>query len=307
MLKWIVAALVALPLLGGVAVAGAAPARDTLGETDRARPQETDRAPTDLRLHDREHVAGLVIGEQGQSFELRTRGGAVTVHWTPDTDCALDGEPVECDAIDPGDGLVAVGEFAGDSGQFHADVIRARTIDRPVLDRIAGVVLRDGDGALGVRTRDGEVTVRYGDDTTCRTRDGEIDCAAIEVDDRIVAAGQREGSELTARLIVLLPDYVHPPVDRIHGLVSAAHERLLQVETRNGAWNVKFDDETRCVLRDGTAIECSRIEAGARIGAAGEVLGEHTLDANGIVVLPRPSVDATMDAARPARDTANLS
>ena len=303
MLKWIVAALVALPLLGGVAVAGAAPARDAVGETDRVRPQETDRAPTDLRLHDREHVAGMVVGEQ--SFELRTRGGAVTVHWTPDTECALDGEPVECDAIDPGDGLVAVGEFAGNSGQFHADRIRARTIDRPVVDRIAGVVLRDGDGALGVRTRDGEVTVLYGADTTCRTRDGVIDCATIEVDDRIVAAGQREGNEVTARLIVLLPDRGRAQLDRVHGRVTAAHEHLLQVETRDGQWNVKFDDETRCVLRDGTAIDCSRIEAGARIGAAGEVLGDHTLDAAGIVVLPRPAVDAAGGALRPTRDAAS--
>jgi hypothetical protein len=197
MLKWIVAALVALPLLGGVAVAGAEPAREALTGTDRARPQQSDRAPTDLRLHDREHVAGLVVGEQGQSFELRTRGGEVTVHWTPETNCALDGERVECDVIEPGHGLLAIGESAGSSGQFHADFIRARTIDHPVVDRIAGVVVRDGDSALGVRTRDGEVTVLYGADTTCRTRDGDIDCATIEVDDRIVAAGQREGSELT--------------------------------------------------------------------------------------------------------------
>jgi hypothetical protein len=304
MLKWIAAALVALPLLGGVAVAGAAPARDALSGSDRARPQETDRAPTDLRVHDREHVAGLVVGEQGQSFALRTRGGEVTVHWTGDTDCGLDGEPVACDAIEPGNGLAAVGTFAGSSSQFHAGFIRARTIDRPVIDRIAGVVVRDGDGVLGVRTRDGEVTVLYGDGTTCRTRDGEIRCEAIEVDDRIAAGGQLEGAELTARVIIKLPDQVHREHDRIHGVVTAAHERLLQVETRDGMWNVKFDDDTRCVQSDGAAIDCASIDARARIGAAGETLGEHTLDAKMIVVLPVPA-DASTDATRPARDSAS--
>jgi hypothetical protein len=306
MLKWIVAALVALPLLGGVAVAGAAPARDALDDSDRARPQQTDRPETDRLDHDGEHdrqrVAGLVVGEQGQSFELRTRGGEVTVHWTPDTDCALDGEPVDCGAIEPGNALVAIGEFAGGSNEFHAQIIRARTIDRPALDRIAGIVVRDGDGALGVRTRDGEVTVLYDDGTTCRNAEGEIRCAAIAVDDRIGAVGQRSGNELAARVIVVLPHRVDRVHDRVRGVVSAAHERLLQVETRDGSWNVKFDDGTRCALHDGTAVDCGAIEARARIGAAGAVLGDHTLEAKVIVVLPVPTVDAASDLARPVRD-----
>ena len=293
MLKWIVAALVVLPLLGGVAVASAAPVRDAIAESDRARPRETDRPERDhVRdgATDHARVAGLVVGEQGQTFELRTHGGPVIVHWTADTDCALEGSPVDCDAIEPGHGLVAAGAFAGDSNQFHAKIIRARTADRPSLERIAGEVVHDGDGELGVRTRDGEIVVLYGDGTTCRDREGEIRCEAIEVGDRIVAAGELEGSTLSARLIVLLPDDVDREHARVHGVVTAAHERLLQVETRDGTWSVKFDSETRCSLRDGTVIDCGSIEARARIFAAGVVSDDHTLQAKRIVVLPTADV-----------------
>lgn len=220
MLKWIMAALIALPLLGGAAVASAAPLRDAVSDADRTRPQqidrpqrdrpardglETDRVERDQPEHDRTRVGGLVVSEHGQSFELRTRSGAVTVHWTDSTECSLNGAAAGCDEIDPGDALGAIGSYAGESNQFHATIIRARTVDHPSIDRIAGIVVRDGDGALGVRTRDGEVTVLYGDGTTCRTREGEIRCEAIEVGDHIVAAGQLSGGELTARLIVQLP------------------------------------------------------------------------------------------------------
>ncbi len=153
--------------------------------------------------------------------------------------------------------------------------------------------MRDGDGELGVRTGDGEIVVLYGDGTTCRDREGEIRCEAIEVGDRIMAAGELEGSTLSARLIVLLPDDVDREHARVHGVVTAAHERLLQVETRNGTWNVKFDSETRCSLRDGTVIDCGSIEARARIFAAGGVKGDHALEAKRIVVLPTP--DAATD------------
>jgi RNase P/RNase MRP subunit p29 len=309
--------MIVVPLLGGVAVAGAAPTRDAAVETQRVRPQEetdrpsdrppadriptdrplTDRRPDDRPDHDRARVAGLVVAEQGQTFELRTDRGAVIVHWTDATECSIDRSAVGCDAIDPGHALGALGAYAGDSNQFHAQVIRARMIGRPSYDRIAGVVVRDGDAALVVRTRDGEVTVLYDADTTCKTRDGEIRCADIELADAIVAAGQLSGSDLTARVIVLQPERPdRPPHDRLHGLVTAAHERLLQVETRDGSWNVHFDADTTCQLRDGSALDCGSIEARARILAGGVVTGDHNLEATVIVVLPQRA--AATDEAR---------
>jgi hypothetical protein len=239
------------------------------------------------RSHDeaRDRVVGLVQAEHGQTFEVKTRGGEIVdVHWTPSTRCFLGGEASDCDAINPGDVLGAAGSYAGGSGQFQAEVIKARRIDRMHFDRIAGIVERDGGSELLVNTREGEVLVLWGDDTTCRTREAvAFDCDRIEVSDRIAAAGELEGREMKARLIVLLPERAATDITRVRGVVDAAQGRVIVVETRDGVVNVHWDAETVCSNGD-ARITCDSIEEGLPILAAGEELGGHNLDAKSIVV-----------------------
>lgn len=256
------------------------------------------------RAHDdtRERVAGVVQSAQGQTFEVKTRSGdIVIVHWTPDTSCSLNGEPSPCDAIGAGNLLGAAGSYAGGSNQFQAEVIKARV--RPHVDRIAGIVERDGGHELLVNTRDGsQVLVLWGDDTTCRTREAvAFECDRIEVSDRIVAAGQLEGDSLKARLIVRLPDQVRPEITRVAGVVTSAQGHVIVIETRDGGTvNVHWDAETVCSNGD-HEIACDTIEAGLHLGAAGVELGGHNLDARriGVRVPSVRPVDARPHDARP--------
>ena len=277
------AALVGLPLAAVTA-------------TVHAGPESEDRP-----LHQRERVAGIVESEQGNILTVRTRGGeSVDVHWSSDTVCYIDGEEASCDRIEPGNGLAAGGAFAGDSGQFHAEVIRARTHVRPQQERVAGVVVRDGEHVLGVRTRDGQtVLVQWTDETRCGTREQQIDCERIGLSDRVAAFGAFDGDQLLARAIVLLPG--HPAdLTRVRGIVTSNDGGVLVVENPERTVNVHYDAETKCLTRDG-AIACDSIEAGSRVLAAGEELGEHNLAAKRIVVgRGRPDgVDSGFDRPRP--------
>lgn len=285
--KFVLAALAALPLMAVASVASA----------------QTPDTETDHRLTDREYVAGVVQDEQGQTLILRTRDGQVDVHWTANTVCHIDGEAADCERIEPGFGVLAVGERAGGSNQFQADIIRARSQtdrpDRPHVEKLLGLVHSDEGQTLGVETRGGDfVLVQWGDDTTCRTREGEIRCEDISVDDRIAAAGALSDGELKARQIVKLPAL---DVDRPHvgGLVTANHGFVIAIETRDGgSANVHYDSDTKCTLGREHAIDCDAIEAGARIVAFGSELGGPNFDADRIVVLP--GRDGPERDARPA-------
>ena len=277
------AALVGLPLAAVTATAYAGP--------------ETEDRP----LHQRERVAGIVESEQGHVLTVRTRGGeSVDVHWSADTVCYIDGEEAACDEIEPGNGLAAGGTFAGDSSQFQAEVIRARTSVRPQLERIVGVVVRDGEQILGVQTRDGQtIAVQWTDETRCGTREQQIDCERIGLSDRVAALGAFEGDQLLARAIVVLPDHT-ADLTRVRGIVTANNGSVLVVEDAEGTTNVHFNADTKCVTRDGE-IACDSIEVGSRVLAAGEDLGDHNLVAKRIVVgRARPDgVDAGFDRPRP--------
>ena len=277
------AALVALPLAAVTTTAHAGP--------------ETEDRP----LHQRQRVAGIVESEQGHVLTVRTRGGeSVDVHWSADTVCYVDGEEAACDEIEPGDGLAAGGTFAGDSSQFQAEVIRARTSVRPQLERVAGVVVRDGEHGLGIQTRDGQtVAVQWTDATRCGPREQQIECERIGLFDRVAAFGAFDGDQLLARAIVVLTDHT-ADLTRVRGIVTANQGSVLVVENPEGTTNVHFDAETKCVTRDGE-IACDSIEVGSHVLAAGEDLGDHNLAATRIVGgRARPDgVDAGFDRPRP--------
>lgn len=296
--KLVLAALAALPVMAIASVASA-----QIPET------QSPDAATDHRLTDRDHVVGIVQEEQGQTLILRTRDGQVDVHWNANTVCKIDGEAADCERIEPGFGVLAVGEWAGESNQFQADSIRARSrtdrpdSDRPHVERLRGVVHSDEGQTLGVETRGGDyVLVLWSEETTCRTRDGEIRCEEIAVDDQIAAAGELSDGELTARQIVKLSAV---DADRPHvgGLVTANHGSVIAIETRDGgSLNVHYDTETECKLGREQAIDCDAIEPGARIVAFGSELGGLNFDADRIFVLQRhdaPERDALQrDAAQ---------
>lgn len=281
MKKLLMAALLSLPLVAVATVAGAQapPESDSVGE----------------------RVGGIVTGESGSVLELRTRHGEVDVHWTPDTDCAIGGEPATCETIGVGHGVLAIGSFAGQSGQFHADTIRAREL--PALDKVAGVVQSADGDTLTVETRDGAtVSVVWGEDTRCRNREGRIDCERIVPRMRIVAAGELDGETLRAKRIGVA---VARDLVRVRGTVEANHGSVVAVDTAGGIVNVHWDDETVCQTRSGQ-IDCASIDAGNRVIAAGTELGDHNLQAKRIFVhvpVPRPpSTDVTLRDVRPDRN-----
>ena len=231
----------------------------------------------------RERVVGLVTGEHGQTLVLRTRQGEVDVHWSPDTECLIGGAAADCDAIEPGMLVGAAGSYSGGSGQFQADVIKAR-VRAHDLAKIAGVVQSESGQTLVVETRDGTiVNVEWTDETTCRTRENRIDCDRLEPGNRIVAAGRLDGSTLQARVIGVHVPAEQPELARVRGVVTANHGQVLAVDTRDGTANVHFDAETVCQTRD-ARIDCSSIEEGSRVLAVGEELGDHNLQAKRIFV-----------------------
>ena len=157
----------------------------------------SDQAP-EQEVHG---LIGVVVDEHGQTLVVRTRRGPVDVHWTDTTECVLSGDPADCDRVAVGMMLAARGEYAGGSGQFHAEAIRART---PVwdLDRVSGVIRAEDGMTLSVESRDGTIhQVAWTPATTCRTRQARFDCERLEVGDWIVAIGTEQADSLTARLI----------------------------------------------------------------------------------------------------------
>ncbi len=141
-------------------------------------------------------AAGRVVSLAAPDFVLRTLRGDVTVHTTGATTWRnLSG----FDALQPG-------MFVGVAGvQEGNGTINARIVERRPLARIAGVVQGVGDHTLTVHTLSGAtVTVAWGEQTRCVIRGtgdaaGEDSaCSRIQVHDRIVAEGLREGNTLHA-------------------------------------------------------------------------------------------------------------
>ncbi len=179
-------------------------------------------------------------------------------------------------------------------------MIRARTSVRPQLERVVGVVVRDGEQVLGVQTRDGQtVAVQWTDETRCGTREQQIECERIGLSDRVAALGALEGDQLLARAIVLLPDHT-TDLTRVRGIVTANHGSVLVVENPEGTTNVHFDADTKCLTRAGE-IACDSIAVGSHVLVAGEDLGDHNLAAKRIVVGRARSdgVDSGFDRPRP--------
>jgi len=230
----------------------------------------------------RERVVGLVTGEHGQTLELRTRNGEVDVHWSPSTECAIGGATADCDAIEVGMLVGAVGSYSGGSGQFQADVIKARVRSHD-LAKVRGTIVSESGQTLVVETADGVVRVEWSDETTCRTREGQFDCDRLEPRNRILAVGRMSEGTMQARAIGLHVPDERPDLVRVRGEVTANHGQVMAVETRDGRVNVHFDADTVCQTRDGR-IECSAVEVGSRVLAVGKDLGGHNMQAKRIFV-----------------------
>jgi RNase P/RNase MRP subunit p29 len=245
----------------------------------------------------RERVVGIVTGEHGQTLVLRTRHGEVDVHWSTDTECSIGGAAADCEAIEPGMLMGAIGSYSGGSDQFQADAIRAR--ERPHdLVKVRGEILSESGQTLVVETADGVVNVVWSDETACRTRENRIECERLEPGNRILAAGRMDGSTLQARAIGLHVPADRPELARIRGEVTANHGQVMAVETRDGSVNVHFDAETVCQTRI-ARIDCSSIGEGSRVLAVGEELGGHNLQAKRIFVGPPTDVRPDGRDARP--------
>jgi len=247
----------------------------------------------------RERVVGLVTGDHGQTLELRMRNGEVDVHWSASTECMIGGAAADCDAIEIGMLVGAAGSFSGGSGQFQADVIKARV--RPHdLAKVRGTIVSESAQTLVVETADGVVRVEWSDDTTCRTRDGQFDCERLEAGNRILAAGRMNDGTMQARAIGLHVADERPELVRVRGEVTANHGQVIAVETRDGAVNVHFDADTVCQTRDGR-IECSAVEIGSRVLAVGKDLGGHNMQARRIFVgQPNNERDVRPSDVRPS-------
>ena len=180
--------------LAGIVLAGTLLA--TAGGVAFAAPERSERA----------RVAGVVQEEHGHTLVVRTRGGeTVDVHWSDQTHCRVEGAGDNCEAIEPGYGVVAVGRQLGNDN-FQAKGIAAKPLVHQQRERIAGLVRAEHDHTLEVRTRDaGLVHVHWSDETTCRIAQAEADCEAIEPGYHVLAIGQRLGDSFEAKVIAAKP------------------------------------------------------------------------------------------------------
>jgi hypothetical protein len=183
--------------------------------------------------------------------------------------------------------MLARGTSAGQSGQFHAERIRAVSdVNRDRVETVRGAVTATSGQTLVVENRAGEsVVVTWTDATYCEGHGGQIRCDTIAVGDRVGAIGPADDDPagFTARAIKKADDRHH--FERLTGIVSSNQGHVMEVLTRDGTVNVHWDGDTKCHGLDGQ-IACDSIEPRMLIAAGGEELGERNFDAAVIKVLP---------------------
>ena len=184
------------------------------------------------RIGDHARVAGSIISERGQTLVVETREGRVIdVSWGDDTTCRTRTERFECERLEVGQHILAVGKF-DDAGTLHARLIGLALDDHADVARVRGIVAENSGRTLVVETRDGRVVVHYDADTSCLTRDGRIECASIGEGAGVLAAGERlDDGSIDARRIIAFRVHDRPtdrpttdlrPSDRLRAAQSDA-------------------------------------------------------------------------------------
>ena len=160
------------------------------------------------RVRDLDRVAGMIRSEAGQTLVAEKRdGGLVDVTWSEDTRCRTRDGAFDCERLEPGNRIVAVGKLDGDT--LQAKAIGLYTGDHADLARVRGTVTANHGQVLALETADGNVNVHWDSETVCQTRSGQIDCELIAEGSHVLAVGEELGGpNLKAKRVI-----VHAPTD----------------------------------------------------------------------------------------------
>jgi RNase P/RNase MRP subunit p29 len=160
------------------------------------------------RPHDLVRVRGEILSESGQTLVVETADGVVNVVWSDETACRTRKNRIDCERLEPGNRILAVGRMDGSTMQARAIGLHVPA-ERPELARVRGEVTANHGQVMAVETRDGTVNVHFNADTVCQTRAGQIDCSSVEVGSHILAVGEELGGQnLQAKRV-----FVGPPTD----------------------------------------------------------------------------------------------